>query len=180
MPSEDFPGVEYIDKAPHFGPEDFHRARFADLKAPSHISDLSSLRSYADATAASSEYLYLFDDHEGKPLKRPARDSSPVTIRDVRLITWDETRQVHTSLKYLTVVSTLGMSVFPFIHPRYLSEGSSPSVLGNVFSNNRARSGSFNRDFMSVMTFCRHHFTFSPLSNHHSTCRQNIPPQPCY
>lgn len=33
---------------------------------------------------------------------------------------------------------------------RYLS----PSVLGNVFSKSRAMSGSFNRAFISEMTFC--------------------------
>jgi hypothetical protein len=59
---------------------------------------------------------------------------------------------IHTELKYLTVVSLYG-------DEQQLGQACSsrlmhlPSVLGNVFSNNRARSGSFNRAFMSDMTF---------------------------
>ena len=57
---------------------------------------------------------------------------------------------LHTSLKYLTVVSmALGLVIRQSENGKYV-----PNVLGNVFSNSRARSGSFNKEFMSEITFC--------------------------
>ncbi|KAF2663929.1 hypothetical protein BT63DRAFT_115447 [Microthyrium microscopicum] len=77
-PTEDHSDmVQYIDPE-EFIEDDLRRSsRSLELKAPGHTSEVSSIRTIPDATAASSEYL--FDDRDLPLDRRLPRDASPFT-----------------------------------------------------------------------------------------------------